>query len=72
MGLALWFVRGVSGNRGAVKVSRSVRCRLGLSGDQVRYSLQALSDAGLMKFVIHGRGRCPVVEIVETEAVGRR
>jgi len=68
LGLALWFVRGVSGMRGPVKVSRSVRCRFGLSADQVRYGLQRLESARLVRFAVRGRGRCAVVEIVDDGA----
>lgn len=65
VGLALWFVRGVSGKRGPVKVDSSVRRRLGLSRDQTGYGLRALEAAGLAGYVKKGRGRCVVVEIVE-------
>lgn len=65
VGLALWFVRGVSGKPGPVKVGSSVRRRLELSRDQTGYGLRALEAAGLVSYVKSGRGRCPVVEIVE-------
>ena len=65
VGLALWFVRGVSGTRAPVKVSSSVRRRFELSRDQTGYGLRALEAAGLARYVKKGRGRCPVVEILE-------
>lgn len=63
VGLSLWFVRGVSGGPGPVKVGRSVRRRFELSPDQTGYGLRALEAAGLVGYVKRGRGRCPVVEI---------
>jgi hypothetical protein len=65
VGLSLWFVRGVSGKRGPVKVDSSVRRRFNLSRDQTGYGLRALEAAGLTDYVKKGRGRCAVVEIVE-------
>jgi hypothetical protein len=65
VGLALWFVRGVSGHRGPVKVGSSVRRRFNLSRDQTGYGLRALEAARLVGYVKKGRGRCAVVEIVE-------
>lgn len=65
VGLALWFVRGVSGKRGPVKVDSSVRRRFGLSRDQTGYGLRALEAAGLTGYVKKGRGHCAVVEILE-------
>jgi hypothetical protein len=65
VGLGLWFVRGVSGKRGPVKVDSSVRRRFELSSDQTGYGLRALEAAGLARYVKKGRGRCAVVEIVE-------
>jgi hypothetical protein len=65
VGLALWFVRGVSGKAGPVKVDSSTRRRFGLSRDQTGYGLRALEAAGLAGYVKKGRGRCAVVEIVE-------
>jgi len=65
VGLALWFVRGVSGQRGPVKVGSSVRRRFNLSRDQTGYGLRALESAGLAGYVKKGRGRCAVVEILE-------
>lgn len=64
-GLALWFVRGVSGKPSPVKVTASVRRRFGLSPDRNGYGLRALEAAGLVAFVKRGRGRCPVVEIMD-------
>ena len=65
VGLALWFVRGVSGQRGPVKVGSSVRRRFNLSRDQTGYGLRALEAARLVDYVKRGRGRCAVVEILE-------
>jgi hypothetical protein len=65
VGLALWFVRGVSGKAGPVKVDSSTRRRFGLSRDQTGYGLRALEAAGVARYVKKGRGRCAVVEIVE-------
>lgn len=64
VGLALWFVRGVSGRHGPVKVGSSVRRRLSLTPDQTGYGLRALEAAGLVRYVLKGRGRCAVVEIL--------
>ena len=64
-GLGLWFVRGVSKKTGPVRVSASVRKKVGLSAGQMLRGLRALEGAGLVRFVKEGRGRCPVVEIVE-------
>jgi hypothetical protein len=69
VGLALWFVRGVSGKAGPVKVGSSMRRRFSLSPDQTGYGLRLLEAAGLVRYVKKGRGRCAVVEIVE-ESVG--
>lgn len=65
VGLSLWFVRGVSKESGPVKVGRSVRRRFELSRDQTGYGLRALEAAGLVGYVKRGRGRCPVVEILD-------
>lgn len=65
VGLALWFVRGVSKKSGPVKVDSSTRRRFGLSRDQTGYGLRALEAAGLAGYVKKGRGRCAVVEILE-------
>ena len=70
VGLSLWFVRGVSGKRGPVKVDRAARRRFELSPDQTGYGLRALEAAGLVAYVMEGRGRCPVVEIVDADARG--
>ena len=71
VGLALWFVRGVSGKRAPVKVDSSVRRRFELSRDQTGYGLRALEAAGLAQYVTKGRGRCAVVEILEASERGR-
>jgi len=65
VGLALWFVRGVSGRRAPVKVDSSVRRRFELSRDQTGYGLRALEAAGLVARVKKGRGRCGVAEILD-------
>jgi len=69
-GLMLWFLRGVSGKTGPVKVGAAVRHRLGLSRDQTRRGLAALEAAGLVARVKKGRGHCAVVEIVEGPGSG--
>lgn len=69
-GIALWFVRGVSNKTGAVRVSAAVRKKVGQSAGQMLRGLRALEEAGLVRFVKDGRGRCPVVEIVERSVNG--
>jgi hypothetical protein len=71
VGLALWFVRGVSGKAGPVKVGSSVRRRFNLSRDQTGYGLRALEAARLVGYVKKGRGRCAVVEILEWPTADR-
>ena len=63
-GLCLWFHRGVSCQT-QIRVSGSVRKKLGLSAGQMLRGLRALSQANLIRFTKTGRGRCAVVEIVE-------
>jgi hypothetical protein len=65
VGLSLWFVRGVSGKRGPVKVDSSSRRRFELTRDQTGYGLRALEAAGLVGYVKKGRGHCAVVEILD-------
>ncbi len=65
VGLALWIVRGFNGKAGAVRLSSSVRRRLEISTTDSRRGLAALRGAGLVQLVKGGRGRCPVVEIVD-------
>jgi len=65
VGLSLWFVRGVSGKRGPVKVDSSTRRRFELTRDQTGYGLRALEAAGLVGYVKKGRGHCAVVEILD-------
>ena len=65
-GLCLWFQFGVSGQSG-IRVSASVRKKLGLSAGQMLRGVRALSQAGLVRFAKSGRGRCAVVEIVDAE-----
>ncbi len=64
-GLALWFFRGVSKRTGPIRASAAIRKKLGLSAGQMLRGLRALEGAGLVRFVKEGRGRCPVVEIVD-------
>ena len=64
-GLALWFNRGVSGNTGPVRVSAAIRKKMRQTAGQMLRGLRALEGAGLVRFVKEGRGRCPVVEIVD-------
>jgi DNA-binding transcriptional ArsR family regulator len=64
-GLSLWFVRGVSQRTGPIRVSAGIRKKVGLSAGQMLRGLRALEGAGLVRFVKEGRGRCPVVEIVD-------
>jgi hypothetical protein len=64
-GLGLWFVRGVSQRTGPVRASAAIRKKMGLSAGQMLRGLRALEGAGLVRFVKDGRGRCPVVEIVD-------
>lgn len=70
VGLALWFVRGVSGKRDSVKVTASLRRRLRLTRNQTRRGIPALEAAGLAEVVKAGRGRCSVVEIVDRTPPG--
>lgn len=65
VGLSLWFVRGVSGATGPVKMRSATRARFRLTPDQTRGGLRALEAAGLVDYVKGGRGRCAVVAIVE-------
>lgn len=62
--IALWFVRGVSGKTGSLKVTRAVKRHMGLTGDQSQRGIRALEAAGLLRVCKGGRGRCPVVEIL--------
>jgi len=65
VGLALWFLRGVRGNHGPVKVTSAVRRVMQLTNEQARRGVHALSEAGLVRVVKGGRGHCAVVEIVD-------
>jgi hypothetical protein len=65
VGLALWFLRGVRGTHGPVKVTSAVRRVMQLTNEQARRGVHALSGAGLVRVVKGGRGHCAVVEIVE-------
>jgi hypothetical protein len=64
-GLCLWFVRGVSKKIGPIRVSAAVRKKMRLSAGQMLRGLRALEGGDLVRFVKEGRGRCPVVEIVD-------
>lgn len=64
-GLALWFLRGVTYNAGPYKITRSLRNRFQLSGPQMLRGLRALEEAKLVRFIKSGRGRCPVVDIID-------
>jgi hypothetical protein len=66
--IALWFQKGVRGQGGPVKVTSAVRRHMGLSNDQTRRGIQALTAAGLLRVCKGGRGRCAVVEIVASRA----
>ena len=65
VGLSLWFMRGVAPGKPDIKVTAAVRKRLGLSADQMRRGLLGLELAGLVEYASRGRGRCPVVRIVD-------
>lgn len=62
--IALWFVRGVSGKTGPVRVTRAVKRHMGLTDDQSQRGIRALEAAGLLRICKGGRGRCSVVEIL--------
>jgi len=64
-GLALWFVRGVTNKTNPIRVSAAVRKKVRQTAGQMLRGLRALEGAGLVRFVKEGRGRCPVVEIVD-------
>lgn len=66
--IALWFVRGVSGKTGSLKVTRAVKRHMGLTDDQSQRGIRALEAAGLLRVCKGGRGRCPVVEILSRTA----
>lgn len=68
-GIGLWFVRGVSGKTGPVRVTAAIRRKMQLSAGQMLRGLRALESAGLVRFVKEGRGRCPVVEIIDRPPV---
>jgi hypothetical protein len=65
VGLVLWFVRGVSGKAAPVRIDSALRRRGGLTPDEARRGIPALESAGLARVVVGGRGRCPVVEILD-------
>jgi len=65
VGLALWFVRGFTGKPSPVKIDSALRRRMGISRDECRRGIPALERAGLARVVVGGRGRCPVVEIID-------
>ncbi len=69
-GICLWFVRRVSGHDGPIRSSKAVRRKMGLSAGQMLNGLRRLEAGSLVRFVKTGRGRCPVVEIIEAMPVG--
>ena len=69
-GICLWFVRRVSGHDGPIRSSKAVRRKMGLSACQMLSGLRRLEAGSLVRFVKTGRGRCPVVEIIEAKPVG--
>lgn len=64
-GLALWFQRGVLKSDCPIKVTSAVRRKMSLTPDDARRGIRALADSGLIKVVKGGRGRHPVVQIIE-------
>ena len=66
VGLALWFLRGVMGKHCPVKFTSAARRSMRLTREQSRRGIPALEAAGLLRVVKGGRGRCTVVEIIET------
>ena len=66
VGLALWFLRGVMGKQCPVKFTSAARRSMRLTREQSRRGIPALEAAGLLRVVKGGRGRCTVVEIIET------
>jgi DNA-binding transcriptional ArsR family regulator len=64
-GLALWFLRGVCPHDGPFRITRAIRNKFQLSGPQMSRGLRALEAAKLVRFVKSGRGRCPVVQIID-------
>ena len=64
-GICLWFIRRVSGHNGPIRSSKAVRRKMGLSAGQMLGGLRRLEAGSLVRFVKSGRGRCPVVEILE-------
>ena len=65
VGLALWFLRGVTGKQCPVKFTSAARRSMRLTREQSRRGIPALEAAGLLRVVKGGRGRCPVVEIMD-------
>jgi len=63
-GLVVWYVRGCSGKEN-VSPRRGQWKRFGVSRDEARRGIHALCDAGLLHLVKGGRGRRPVVRIVD-------
>ena len=66
-GICLWFKAGCTRLRDPIKVTRSVRESLRLSGDRMHRGLDALAKAGLIEVEKSGRGRCPVVRLLALE-----
>ena len=67
VGLALWFLRGVMGKHCPVKFTSAARRSMRLTREQSRRGIPALEAAGLLRVVKGGRGRCPVVEIMNQQ-----
>lgn len=76
VGLALWFRVGVEKDdffrsRRAesieVRVDRGLKRRFEITATKLSNGLHALEEAGLIRIVKGGRGRCPVVVIVSTD-----
>jgi hypothetical protein len=63
VGLALWQARKYA-NGGAAKIHAKDRKRAGLDRYQLRRGLKQLVDAGLVRIVAGGRGRCTTVEMI--------
>lgn len=72
VGIALWFkagckfddfVRGKRAESIQIRVDRGVKRRFQITSSQLSRGLHALEQAGLIKIVKGGAGRCPVVVI---------
>ena len=63
VGLAIWQSRKYA-NGAATKLRAKDRKRAGLDRHQLRRGLEQLVDAGLVRIVAGGRGRCTTVEMI--------